>query len=70
MAQPFDNPFPGRPLVESPFFEVALPGMGLDVKEARIPRDLHTQGFAALDPPMDHFNAIAERPKTDLVPAP
>ncbi len=70
MAQPYDNPLPGRPLVESPFFEAALPGMGLDAEETRIARELHEQGFAVLDFPAEDFDTIAGRLKADLAKTP
>ena len=70
MNQAFHNPLPGLPLVESPLFAAALPGMGLDEEEERIARDLHETGFAVLDFPMDDFEAVAERMKAALAETP
>ncbi|MEO0991468.1 MAG: phytanoyl-CoA dioxygenase family protein, partial [Pseudomonadota bacterium] len=64
------NPLPGLPPVESPLFKQWLAGAGLSEEDARVARDLHEQGFAVIDFPLDDFDQIAEDLKADLLKTP
>ena len=60
----FDNPLPGVPLIESPFFERLLPGLPEEIHD--IAKQLHDKGYAVFDFPDSAFIERAERIKQDL----
>ncbi|HDV6326894.1 phytanoyl-CoA dioxygenase family protein [Burkholderia cenocepacia] len=66
MSQIFENPLPGVPSVESPFFTQIFEAEGVDPEIRRIARDLHHNGFAIIDFPDTEFDQLAERIKEDL----
>jgi len=66
MTQNFSNPLPGIPTIESPFFEEIADGLNWDAETRRIATDLHTNGFAILDFPDEHFSDKAEKIKAAL----
>jgi hypothetical protein len=55
----FDDPLPGIPPVESPFFEEHAKARGWEGETLRIARDLHEHGFAALDFPEPRLAELA-----------
>ena len=57
---------PGVPLIESPFFERLAEQAWPDPELRRIAADLHRDGFAVIDFPEEHFDAIAEAIRTKL----
>jgi hypothetical protein len=62
----FNNPLPGVPNIESPFFEQIFSAAGLDAKTLAVAKALHTDGYAVIDFPDPDFDAVAERIKADL----
>jgi hypothetical protein len=56
---PYDNPLPGVPDVESPFFEELLAEKRLDPQTERIARDIRKSGYARFDFPLDDFPTFA-----------
>jgi len=56
----FENPLPGVPHIDSPFFQKLFPP-GTDPEILRIATDLRDHGFAVLDFPDPDFAAIAAR---------
>lgn len=61
-----DNPLPGVPVVESPFFEALAAAHHFDDHTLRVARDLNRDGFAVIDFPDPDFDAVAERIKANL----
>lgn len=59
MSEAFENPLPGVPWVESPFFDRFFPEDHTDPETRRIARALHDDGFAVIDFPEPDFEAIA-----------
>ena len=66
MTMGFENPLPGIPSVESPFFEQLFADPAIDAETRRIARDLHRDGFAVLDFPDVDFEQVAEQIKANL----
>lgn len=66
MSEGFDNPLPGVPSVESPFFKRIFSDPAVDEETRRIARDLRMNGFAVFDFPDTDFNQMADRIKTNL----
>ena len=62
----FENPLPGVPVVESPFFNELMADMEIDETTRAIAEHLHTHGWAAIDFPDPDFDAVAERIKKSL----
>jgi len=56
----FENPLPGVPHIDSPFFQNLFPP-GTDPELLRIATDLRDHGFAVLDFPDPDFSALAAR---------
>ncbi|MEZ5967269.1 MAG: phytanoyl-CoA dioxygenase family protein [Planctomycetota bacterium] len=63
---PWDNPLPGVPLIESPFFEEWLAQANLDDETRRIALDLWRDGYAVFDFPDDQFGKRADRARADI----
>src|SRR5712671_5884911 len=63
MINSFDNPLPGVPLFESPFFDDAIAELDLDEPTKAIAMQLHRQGWAVLDFPDPELEVVAERIK-------
>ena len=61
-----NNPLPGVPAVESPFFDQIFVSDRFTESELRIARDLHDNGYAIFDFPDEDFSARAERIKAAL----
>jgi hypothetical protein len=68
MRNRFQNPLPGVPFVESPFFEQILAELDLDEWSKAAARQLHAQGWAVIDFPDPEIHAVAERIKGSLHP--
>src|SRR4026207_2066050 len=68
MTNRFDNPLPGVPLIESPFFDDAFSALELDQTTQMIAEQLHTQRWAVLDFPDPEFEAGGARIKQSLHP--
>lgn len=68
MISRFDNPLPGVPLVESPFFDELAAALDLDEPTKAVAMQLHHQGWAVLDFPEAELDALAERIKQSLHP--
>lgn len=68
MASLFQNPLPGVPSVESPFFEALFPVATTDPEMLRIAQSLHRDGFAVLDFPDPEILARADRIVAALTP--
>ena len=64
--QPFINPLPGVPSIESPFFDALF--AGADDATLHLARQLQQQGFAVLDFPEPDFDQLAEAIKANLTP--
>ncbi|HUR89746.1 MAG TPA: phytanoyl-CoA dioxygenase family protein [Ramlibacter sp.] len=64
-----NNPLPGVPCVESPFFDQLFDPATTEAETLRIARDLHEQGFAVLDFPDPEIDGLAEAIKRDLGPS-
>lgn len=62
----FDNPLPGVPDVESPFFEALFAAKDLPPTTLAIARSLHERGYAVIDFPDTEFEARAERIRARL----
>ncbi len=62
----FQNPLPGVPLIESPFFDLVAEDSNFDGELVRIGNDLRRDGFAVLDFPDDQIEQRSERIKTAL----
>lgn len=66
MISNYNDPLPGVPRVESPFFDrFFAPGV-TDDETLRIAQDLRDDGYAVIDFPEADFDAIAERIKANL----
>lgn len=63
---PFNNPLPGVPDIESPFFEKVFAAKGLPDETMAVARQLHERGYAVIDFPDPDFEARAERIKAKL----
>jgi len=59
-AGDFDNPLPGVPHVESPFFDRLFPQDATDAQTLRVARDLREKGFAVLDFPEPEFERLTD----------
>jgi hypothetical protein len=57
----FENPLPGVPLIESPFFDKFFNEAQTDSELLRIARDLNTFGYAVLDFPDIQFSRLADK---------
>jgi hypothetical protein len=68
MTNRFDNPLPGVPVIESPFFDDLVGELELDEATLATARELRTQGWAVIDFPEPEFDAVAERIKQSLYP--
>jgi hypothetical protein len=68
MRNAFDNPLPGVPNIESPFFDDIFGSLDLPDEHRRIARDLRDHGFAVLDFPDPEIERIAAEIKSDLHP--
>lgn len=66
MSETFENPLPGVPLVESPFFDALCTPDRFSQTELRIARDLREKGYALFDFPDPEIDAKAARIKRDL----
>jgi len=64
--RPWDNPLPGVPFVESPFFEEWLAHSALDDQTRAIATALWRDGYAVFDFPDDRFEALADRARADV----
>jgi hypothetical protein len=62
----FENPLPGVPSIESPFFESLF--AGADASILRAARQLSQHGFAVIDFPDPEFDALSTAIKADLAP--
>lgn len=62
----FDNPLPGVPDVESPFFEPLFAAKAVSPETLAVARQLHERGYAVIDFPDPTFEARAERIKARL----
>jgi hypothetical protein len=62
-----NNPLPGVPLVESPFFARWFSPELVGEETYRIAKDIHEQGYAVIDFPDPDFDALSERLKQKLV---
>jgi ectoine hydroxylase-related dioxygenase (phytanoyl-CoA dioxygenase family) len=60
------NPLPGVPAVESPFFDQLFTPKNTDAKTLRAARDLHEHGFAVLDFPDDDIDTLADTIRREL----
>ena len=63
---PFQNPLPGVPSIESPFFDALF--ADADPLTLQVARQLHQHGFAVIDFPSDDFAALAEAIQHNLTP--
>lgn len=59
-----NNPLPGVPWVESPFFEELMAGE--DPRVLAVARSMREHGFAVIEFPDEEFTAVAERMKRNL----
>ncbi len=66
MMSNYDNPLPGVPLVESPFFAQSFAAGLIDDETMRIAKELNERGFAVFDFPDPDTDLIAERVKQAL----
>jgi hypothetical protein len=66
MKGDFENPLPGVPHVESPFFDEIFGNASLPSEWVRIATDLRHNGFAIFDFPDTEFERRAARIKTNL----
>lgn len=62
----FENPLPGVPLVESPFFGEIFTSDRFDVETLRIATELHEKGYAVVDFPEPDFDALAADVRAQL----
>jgi len=60
------NPLPGVPAVESPFFDQLFTKKNTDAATLRAARELHEHGFAVLDFPDDEIDAMADTIRREL----
>ncbi len=68
MRNTFENPLPGVPNIESPFFDDIFGSMDIPDDYRRIARDLRDRGFAVLDFPDPDICRIADEIKQSLAP--
>ncbi|MFM0689223.1 phytanoyl-CoA dioxygenase family protein [Paraburkholderia strydomiana] len=66
MSQSFNNPLPGVPAVENPFFDRIFADPNVDEETRRVARDLRDHGFAIIDFPDDDFEVVADSIKSQL----
>jgi len=64
------NPLPGVPLIDSPFFDSLFSQANPDAETRRIATDLREKGFAVLDFPDPEFERLAEEIKARHAPSP
>jgi hypothetical protein len=64
----FENPLPGVPIVESPFFDTLLNEENVDAETARIARELRENGYATFDFPDADLEARIDQIMNDLRP--
>jgi hypothetical protein len=62
----FDNPLPGVPSVESPFFRQIFNADSTDPQTLRVARDLHEHGFAVFDFPDPEFERLGAEIRATL----
>ncbi|MHB9838531.1 phytanoyl-CoA dioxygenase family protein [Paraburkholderia terrae] len=62
----FENPLPGVPAVESPFFDAIFTKGTIDEDTLAIARQLRDKGFAVIDFPEPDFDRIASEIRDDL----
>src|SRR5438309_4115144 len=60
------NPLPGVPAVESPFFDQLFTPKNTDATTLRAARDLHEHGFAVIDFPDDEVEVLADTIRREL----
>src|SRR5262245_34862384 len=63
------NPLPGVPLIDNPFFDRLFPALNADAETKRIALDLRDKGFAVLDFPDAEIGRLAEEIKTRHAPS-
>jgi Phytanoyl-CoA dioxygenase (PhyH) len=63
---PFNNPLPGVPAIESPFFSAIF--ADADDVTQQLARQLNQNGFAVVEFPDDQFEALAAAIQTNLTP--
>lgn len=64
----WNNPLPGVPPVESPFFDQIVEAEGWDEETLRVGRDLREKGYAIIDFPVDDIDAVAAGIIDELTP--
>ncbi|WP_052408879.1 phytanoyl-CoA dioxygenase family protein [Paraburkholderia acidipaludis] len=62
----FENPLPGVPAVESPFFDAIFRNSQVDEHTLSIAKQLREDGFAVIEFPDDEFDRIADEIRHDL----
>jgi ectoine hydroxylase-related dioxygenase (phytanoyl-CoA dioxygenase family) len=62
----FDNPLPGVPNIESPFFEAIF--ANAEPTLLQVARQMRERGFAVIEFPEDQFDSYAEAIKQNLTP--
>lgn len=66
MSNAFNNPLPGVPNIESPFFGEIFSSMDISDEERAIAVSLHERGYAIIDFPEREFGKIADDIKQSL----
>ncbi|MEN1941691.1 phytanoyl-CoA dioxygenase family protein [Luteimonas sp. MJ246] len=64
----WNNPLPGVPSVESPFFDQIAQAEGWDEETLRVARDLRDKGYAIIDFPTEDIDALAAGIVGELTP--
>jgi hypothetical protein len=62
----FENPLPGVPSVESPFFRQIFNADSTDAQTLQVARDLHENGFAVIDFPEPDFDRLGAEIRATL----
>ena len=65
---PLQDPLPGVPRVESPFFDRFFGNGLVDAETYRVARDLNENGYAVIDFPDEDFDALTDRIRANLTP--
>ena len=63
---PFNNPLPGVPAIESPFFSAIF--ADADDVTQQLARQINQYGFAVIQFPDEQFEALAAAIQTNLTP--
>lgn len=63
------NPLPGVPLIDNPFFDRLFPALNADAETMRIATDLREKGYAVLDFPDPDISRMAEEIKARYAPS-